>query len=163
MPFSVSWLPRHLWLSWSSAFASSCLYILTVLYASWPTMWSQYQSIGGSSSNKILVLRVVSELASLSLATTIAAAFERVQCMLLSRRRLLKRDGVSLSNYLGLDSGTGVLGLLAIAFGRRIPAITTRSWGFLRLSAILLIPLLNVLIMGMPHIILVYSRCGEPN
>jgi hypothetical protein len=161
MALLVNWPPRRLWIPWSSAFTSSALYILTVLYASQSTILSRVRSVGGSPSHTILVLRVLSELASLSLATTIAAVFEGLQCMLVSRGKQTSGQtdgaGFELSNYLGLDSGTGILGLLGMALGRRVSKITTRSWSIIRLVAIVMIPLLNILIMGKSLLLLQFG------
>ena len=138
-------LPRHIWIPWLSGLTALTFYLLTVLYASQSTLLSQIRFVGSSPSYTILVLRVLSEIASLLLATTIAAVFQRLQSMLVSRS---SHGGMRLTDYLGLEAGTGVLGLLSMALGTGVSKMTTRVWGTIRLVSIIIVPLLNILIMG---------------
>lgn len=134
---------------WLSAFLSLALYTLTVLYCSDTETLSRIQPVGASPSHSILTLRVLSELASLSLAATIAMVFDELQCVLVFQRGSVDTShGISLASYLGLDPGTGVMGLLGMVFGRRVPNLTARVWSSIRLGAIIMIPILNILIMG---------------
>jgi hypothetical protein len=74
-----------------------------------------------------LVLRVLSEVAGLLLATTIAGTFEEIQWMLIGRNA--HGPGLSFTDYLGLDPGTGVLGLFNLFLGTRIRKFSSSSMG----------------------------------
>ena len=101
----------------------------------------------------LLVLRVFSEMASILLAATLAAVFERLQCTLASRS---SDGGITLTDYLALEVGTSVSGLLGMVLGKGISKITTRTWSAVRLVSVAMIPLLNILIMGESSL-LIYS------
>lgn len=62
-----------------------------------------------SSKNSILILRVLTELCAVTLAALVVVVVEDLQWALASRP-----GGVSLLTFVGLDSGTGVWGLLRL-------------------------------------------------
>lgn len=130
-------------IAWMSAVFTLILLILTALYASQTTFASSIRVIYSSSSHAIFVLRALSELTGLLLATTIAAAFERIQWLF-----IVKRHGLRLTDYLALQAGTGVMGLLLLAVGRGVSRISTRLWSVVRLISVLLVPVLGVLLMS---------------
>lgn len=135
---------RQLRLAWTSAILTIIFLILTAVYASQVTMTSRMRFLYSSSSNTIFVLSTLSGLTGVSLAGTIAAAFERFQWLLVSRK-----DGLQLTKFLGLQAGTGVTGLLVLTVGAGHPCMsTTRLWSAVRLVSIVLVPALGILIMS---------------
>lgn len=89
---------------------------------------------------------MLSGVTGLFLGTTIAAAFERLQWVLVATGG---EGGVSFGKFLGLDAGTGVAGLLALIAGKGYPVLSsTRAWGLTKLLAKILIPVLGILIMS---------------
>jgi hypothetical protein len=130
-------------LAWLSAFLTLVFLTLTSLYAS-QTMFTVKERIAHSSeSYAIFILRLLSEIAGVLLAMTVAAAFERVQWLL-----VVRTDGTWLTNYLALQAGTSVMGLLALTVGRGVSRVTTRLWSAIRLVSVVLIPALGVIIMS---------------
>ena len=73
----------------------------------------------------------------------IAATFKRVQWL-----RVVQKDGVRLADYLALQVGTGMIGLLALTARRGVLNVTTQVLSTVRLVSIVLIPVLGVLIMS---------------
>ena len=138
---------NSLLLRWLSALSALTLLVLTCIYASHSDLLPGYKSVGRSPSYVLLVLRVLSEVAGLLLATTIAGTFEEIQWMLIGRQG--HGHGLSFTDYLGLDPGTGVLGLFNLFFGTRIRKLSSRAWGAIRLVAMIVVPLLNIVIMSM--------------
>ena len=132
---------------WLSAFLALTLLILTGIYAGDSSLLAGYRRLGQSPSNVLLVLRVLSELGGLLLAATIAGTFEEVQWMMISRKG--QKTGMSFTDYLGLQPGTGVAGLLRLAFGLKIPQMSSRMWSVVRLFGIAIVPLLNVVVMSL--------------
>ncbi|KAK2035628.1 hypothetical protein LX32DRAFT_577343 [Colletotrichum zoysiae] len=93
-----------------------------------------------SSKNSILILRVLTELCAITLAALVVVVVEDLQWALASRP-----GGVSLLHFVGLDSGTGVWGLLRL--------FVTAEWkhkysSLFRLLVICSIPLPGVILMG---------------
>ncbi|KAF2269447.1 hypothetical protein CC78DRAFT_604142 [Lojkania enalia] len=135
---------RISWLSWTSALLTIGFLILTSVYASEAKMTSRVQFLYNSSSNTIFVLSILSILTGFFLAATIATTFEKVLWSLISRP-----EGLQLSKYLSLQAGTGTMGLLTLLIGRGMGMRgSTRWWAGLRLGAIMLVPILNILIMS---------------
>jgi hypothetical protein len=130
-------------MAWLSAFLTLILLVLTTLYASQATLMSKVRLIYSSRSHTIFILRALSEVTSILLATTMASAFERVQWLF-----VVGKDGIQLPDYLALEAGTGVMGLLLLAAGKAVPRVTTRIWSAVRLISIVLVPVLGVLIMS---------------
>ena len=131
---------------WLSAICALALLILTSIYAGNSSLLAGHRSIGRSPSNVLLVLRVLSELAGVMLATTIAGTIEVVQWTLISRHG--GKKGTSFTDYLVMHAGTGVPGLLRLAFGHGVPKVSSRFWSIARLAGIAMVPLLNVVIMS---------------
>ncbi|KAK2011963.1 hypothetical protein LZ32DRAFT_585868 [Colletotrichum eremochloae] len=93
-----------------------------------------------SSKNSILILRILTELCAITLAALVVVVVEDLQWALASRP-----GGVSLLHFVGLDSGTGVWGLLRL--------LATAEWkqkysSLFRLLVICSIPLPGVILMG---------------
>ena len=80
------------------------------------------------------------------MATTIAGTLEVVQWTLISRQG--GKKGMSFTDYLVMHAGTGVPGLIQLAFGRGVPKMSSRFWSMARLVGIAMVPLLNVVIMS---------------
>lgn len=134
---------RQIPLAWIPALLTLLLFILTVVYASQTNFVSGIHFIYASSSRPILVLRVLSELTDVLLACTIAAAFERVQWLLVAGT-----DGLRLTDFICLHAGTGAPGLLVCLVWKGIRTVMTRLWSMIRLAFIILVPVLGVLIMS---------------
>ncbi|KAF4301717.1 hypothetical protein GTA08_BOTSDO10036 [Botryosphaeria dothidea] len=101
-----------------------------------------------SSSNSILVLRILTELCAVILGALVIVVVEDLQWALASRP-----GGVSLLHFVGLDSGTGVWGLVRL--------LATADWrqkysSAFRLMIILSIPLPGIILMGDINIELVF-------
>lgn len=126
---------------WLPACLSLILLILTSLYAFRPGLWKS-DFINSSQSHAIFVLRALSEVTGFLLAITVSSAFETVQWLL-----AVGADGMAMTDYLALQPGTGMLGLLSFAVGGTKGRGHTRLWSILRLIATILLPGLGVLIM----------------
>ena len=141
-------LAKQTVLAWFSATLALIFFALTLSYATEKTRLSYMTFVHVSSSNTILVLRVLSEAAGVFLGATIHSTFEVVQWVLISRP-----DGIQLPQFLALQSSTGPLGLLVLAFGRGLPLcqwpIAPRLMSLLRLIAELTVPVLGILVMSM--------------
>lgn len=134
---------RKMLLSWLLMFFTVVFFILTVYYALRPILGPRASWVGSSPSHAVLVLRILSECAGLFFAATVASSTETLQWMLVSRRK-----GVNLPTLLGLQPGTGVLGLLSLMVSPKIE-FGGRSWSFGRLCLIAVVPVLGVVIMSM--------------
>lgn len=135
---------RQLLLEWSSAMLTLVFLVLTAVYASETTVPYRVRFLYASSSNTIFTLSALSALAGLFLAATIAAAFERLQWLLVARAR-----GLKFTKVLSLNAATGVTGLLQLTAWRGHPLLTTtRLWSATRLISIMLVPILGILIMS---------------
>jgi hypothetical protein len=130
-------------MAWLLAVLTLVLLALTTLYAAQASLTSQKHVVFSSRSDAIFVLRALSELTGVMLAATIATTFESVQWLYVAQK-----GGVRLADYLALQAGTGIMGLLALAVGREVPNITTRVLSIVRLVSIVLVPVLGVLIMS---------------
>lgn len=128
---------------WVSAFLAVVFLVLTSLYASQSaSSWREriaFSSVGRS----IFVLRALSEVTGVLLAATVAAAFGKVQWLL-----MVGKSGAWLTDYLALQAGTPPMGLLALATKRGVSRVTTRLWSAIRLVSLVLIPVLGVLVMS---------------
>ncbi|KAK2613410.1 hypothetical protein N8I77_000327 [Diaporthe amygdali] len=93
-----------------------------------------------SSANAILILRVLTEACAVIMAALVVVVVEDLQWALASRP-----EGVSLLHFVGMDSGTGVWGLLRL--------LATADWrqkysSLFRLMVICTIPLPGIILMG---------------
>lgn len=129
------------WLAWTAFLFTVGFLILTLVYASNATAASRILFLYSSSSTTIFVLSILSSITGLFLTATIAAAFERVQWLLVSRP-----NGLRLSRYLALQPGTGLMGLLTLVFGKS--RAVTKMWAMARLAALLLVPISSIVIMS---------------
>lgn len=122
-------------------------FLMTVSYATQKSRFSSIKFVHSSRSNTIMVLRILSEAASLFLAGSVHSTFEVVQWVLISRP-----EGIHFPQFLALQSSTGPLGLLMIALGRGLPKsewpMKPRFLSLLRLIAEAAIPLVGVLVMS---------------
>lgn len=135
---------RPLVLAWISAMLTLVFLIMTAVYAVQATVASRIRFVYASSSNTMFVLSVLSGMTGLFLAATIAAAFERLQWLLVARK-----EGLQLTKFLGLQTGTGLNGLFVLMAGGGHPILTTtRLWAAVRLGSIILVPILGMVIMS---------------
>lgn len=93
-----------------------------------------------SSANAILILRVLTEACAIIMAALVVVVVEDLQWALASRP-----EGVSLLHFVGMDSGTGVWGLMRL--------LATADWkqkysSLFRLMVICTIPLPGIILMG---------------
>jgi hypothetical protein len=130
-------------LEWASAFLAAAFLVMTSLYAAQSTTALRERIVSSSAGHSIFVLRALSEVTGVLLAITVAAAFERVQWFLIAGDR-----GAWFTDYLALQAGTSLIGLLALATRRGVSRVTTRLWSVIRLVSIVLIPVLGVLVMS---------------
>ena len=107
---------------------------------------SRLQAIGGSPSSALLVLRILSEAGGVMLAATIAAAFKTWQTILVVRNSL--PGGLRLLDYLVLEEGAAFSSLISIVAWKGKIGIVTRVRSVIRLIAILLVPILNIVVMS---------------
>ncbi|KAF2260785.1 hypothetical protein CC78DRAFT_570995 [Lojkania enalia] len=140
-------LARQTLLAWLSTILALVFFLMTVAYATEKSRFSGFKFVHDSPSNTILVLRILSEATGVFLAGSIHSTFEVVQWVLISRP-----EGIRLSQFLALQSGTGHLGLFVLACGRGLPAsqwpMKPRIMSLIRLIAELACPVLGVLIMS---------------
>lgn len=135
---------RQLPLAWTSALLTVVFLVLTAVYSSQPTVASHMRLLYTSSSNTIFVLSLLSSLTGLFLGATINAAFERLRWLL-----VVRRSGLQLTKFLGLQAGTGITGLFVLTAGGGQPMLATaRLWSAVRLVSTVLVPLLSILIMS---------------
>ncbi|KAI3398009.1 hypothetical protein diail_9986 [Diaporthe ilicicola] len=93
-----------------------------------------------SSANAILILRILTEVCAIVMAALVVVVVEDLQWALASRP-----EGVSLLHFVGMDSGTGVWGLLRL--------LATADWrqkysSLFRLMVICTIPMPGIILMG---------------
>lgn len=132
------------WLVWTAAILTTAFLILTSVFASDVSATSHIKFLYSSSSNSIFALSVLSSFTGLFLGALIASTFEKVQWLLISRQR-----GLRMTNFLTLQPGTGIMGLLTLLLGRGLDLkSSTRFWAAVRLTSILLVPTLSILIMS---------------
>ena len=130
--------------SWICLLATTCFVVLTVLYASQVPVTAKIGFVFNSSSHTIFVLSLLSGLSGLLLTALIALTFENLQWLLVSRE-----NGLRATSFLALLPGTGLFGLLVLIFGRgQNPHSRARIWGALKITAIMVPPILGVLIMS---------------
>ena len=134
----ISQLP----LTWLGALITVVLFLLTVYYAMTATLGRGAAWLQTSQSRALLLLRVLSEATSIFLTLLIASSLERLQWMLISRKK-----GLNLPTLFSLEAGTGVLGLLQLLVLKGF-GLWTRSSSLMRLSFKLVVPVLAVLIMS---------------
>ncbi|KAF9869964.1 hypothetical protein CkaCkLH20_12573 [Colletotrichum karsti] len=129
------WWTVGLWL------LAALMVTLTTLYSTGSAKALMKQSFFvASASNSILVLRVMTELCAIIMAGLVVVCVEDLQWALASRPQ-----GISLLHFVGLDSGTGVWGLLRL--------LATAEWrqkysSLFRLLVICSIPIPGVILMG---------------
>jgi hypothetical protein len=127
-------------LTWLLTLPTIALFTLTVYIAFGNTGLLQSSSVRSSIRQTILVLRVLSELTALCMASLIDGSLERLQWMLTARTK-----GFLLPGFLSLGSGTGKLGMLNLLHrdfrgGGR--------WSLLRLILALGVPALSVITLS---------------
>jgi hypothetical protein len=131
-------------LAWLCVTSTLILLLITVAHCSQSPLKARLHFLYASSSRNIFILSVLSGLTGVFLAALLNFALENVKWFLVTRR-----EGVLMSRFLALQSGTGVLGLLWLAFGRHLPfRSNTRIWSLLRLLSLVLVPALGILIMS---------------
>jgi hypothetical protein len=146
-------LSREVWLAWSSALFATIFYLATLIYASKPQWFSKIPYLSSQSSKLLLILRILSEIAGVLLGATIHGTFDAVQW-----RKISRTKGIGFLEFLSLQAGTGVLGLLSMIVAGGLPPYewlrAPRLMSGIRLMSELIVPILAILIMGMGLIFL---------
>ncbi|OQV00399.1 hypothetical protein CLAIMM_05896 [Cladophialophora immunda] len=145
---------REIAIGWVPACLAVIMLALTALYAIRPDLWKS-DFINSSPSNAIFVLRALSEVTAFLLAITVASAFELLQWLL-----TVREGGIPLTEFLCLQEGTGILGLIQLTAEAKARA-RTRLWGSLRILAVVLLPVLGVLIMSEVGTVLRFDKVGQ--
>jgi hypothetical protein len=127
-------------------FLTLILLVLTCLQASGSILTKSFTLVNQSRAYSIFFLRAFSELAGVSLAATISATLERVMWAMICRNSQSRARFV---DFLALQQGTTLLGLLSLAAGAAVPSFKTRLWSILRLIIMILVPGIGILIMSM--------------
>ena len=131
---------------WILIFLTLILLVLTCLEARGSILTRNFQLVNLSRSYSIFFLRAFSELAGLSLSATISATLERIKWVMICRNGQSRAKFV---DFLALQEGTTILGLLSLATGAAVPSVKARLWSIARLIFMVLIPGIGILIMSM--------------
>ena len=118
-------------------FLTLSLLVLTCLQASGSVLTRNIALVNQSRGYSIFILRTFSELASVSLSATISSTLERIKWAMICREG---RSRARFVDFLALQDGTSVLGLLSLAAGAAVPSFMTRVWSTIRLIVMLLVP-----------------------
>ena len=129
-------------------FLTLSLLVLTCLQASGSVLTRNITLVNQSRGYSIFILRTFSELASVSLSATISSTLERIKWAMICRDG---RSRARFVDFLALQDGTSVLGLLSLAAGAAVPSFMTRVWSTIRLIVMLLVPGIGILIMSTLH------------
>ncbi|KAE9378400.1 hypothetical protein N431DRAFT_501051 [Stipitochalara longipes BDJ] len=135
-------------------FLTLSLLALTCLQASGSIVTRNITLVNQSRGYPIFILRTFSELASVSLSATISATLERIKWAMICREG---RSRARFVDFLALQDGTTVLGLLSLAVGAAVPSFTTRVWSIIRLIVMILVPGIGILIMSQVQIQMAFS------
>lgn len=118
---------------------------LTCLQARGSVLTNGIHFINQSGGYSLFVLRVISELAGMSLSAAISASLERIKWTLPSLTKSKSRS--QFQDFLALDESTKVLALVSLVANGR--TLQTRLWSIARLLFILVIPITGIVIMSM--------------
>jgi hypothetical protein len=132
-------------------FLTLTLLVLTCLQASGSILTRHFTLVNQSRGHSIFFLRAFSELAGVSLSATISATLEHIKWAMICRRG---RSRARFIDFLALQQGTTLLGLLSLAAGAAVPSVKARFWSIIRLLIMVLVPGIGVLIMSMIHFLL---------
>lgn len=127
-------------------FLTLSLLVLTCLQASGSILTRNIALVNQSRGYSIFLLRALSELAGVSLSATISAALERIKWAMICREG---RSRARFVDFLALQDGTTLLGLLSLAAGAVVPFFMTRVWSIIKLIIMVLVPGIGILIMSM--------------
>ncbi|KAK3380745.1 hypothetical protein B0T24DRAFT_697447, partial [Lasiosphaeria ovina] len=150
-----TWHVKHEWLL---MLLTTCLVLLTALQASGSMLTRNFVLVNQSRSYSIFFLRVISELAGLSLAATLAATLERLKwAMVMMAAAMGRNDSLDtktarkparLVDFLALDESTTALGLLLLLFAPSVTSSRARLLSLCRLVILAVVPVTGILIMS---------------
>jgi hypothetical protein len=140
---------------WTLIVLTLILMVITCLQARGSIVTRNFPVVNQSRSYSIFFLRVLSELTSLSLSATISATLERIKWVMICRKG---RSRAKFVEFLALQEGTTILGLLSLATGAAVPSVKPRLWSIVRLVFIVFIPGIGILIMSMLFLPLLLLR-----
>ncbi|KAH8590742.1 hypothetical protein B0O99DRAFT_300340 [Bisporella sp. PMI_857] len=139
---------------WTLIVLTLILLVITCLQARRSIVTRNFPIVNQSRSYSILLLRAFSELTGLSLWATISTTLERLKWVMICRKGQSRAKFVE---FLALQEGTSILGLLSLATGGAVPSFKTRLWSITRLLFIVFIPGIGILIMSQVDIQLAFS------
>lgn len=138
---------------WLLILLTTVLILLTALQANGSVLTKNIPLVSHSGSYSIFFLRVISELAGLSLAATLAVTLEQVKWAIVtigSGGELTEASRAArLVEFLALDIGTTIPGLLRLLVSPSISSLKARLWSLGRLITMIVVPVTGVLIMSM--------------
>jgi len=137
---------------WFLVLLTTALILLTALQANGSALTRNIPLVSHSGSYSIFFLRIISELAGLSLAATLAVTLEQVKWAIVtigSGNDLTESSRASqLVEFLALDIGTTIPGLLRLLVSPSISSLKARLWSLVRLITMIVVPVTGVLIMS---------------
>jgi hypothetical protein len=134
---------RQIPVAWACLLLTTALFVLTTLFANNSAILMNVRAVSTSISRPISMLRLLSGVMDALLFASCSAAFERLQWVLVSRRK-----GISAAGFVSLSASTGLTGLLVLALGSSGKDKTARMFALMRLLAIVLCPALGIILMS---------------
>ncbi|KAK0610762.1 hypothetical protein B0T14DRAFT_570695 [Immersiella caudata] len=137
---------------WIFTLLTTILLLLTALQANGSVLTKDLPLVSHSRSYSIFFLRVISELAGLSLAATLAVTLEQAKWAIvamaggdeLTEESRSKR----LIEFLALDVGTTIPGLFQLLVSPSVSTFRARMWSLGRLITMVVVPVTGVLVMS---------------
>lgn len=126
-PHRVPHPVSQLVLTWFLLLLTAAVFVFTVYYAFNTTIVIKSRLVSLSPGNTILIIRVLSGVTGFLMIALVTSAFERLNWMLVARRK-----GSKVSDFLSLSATTDHLGLLAIIFSKGKNLFTSRGWALFR-------------------------------
>ena len=140
---------------WLLILLTTCLVLFTALQASGSLLTREFALVSQSRSYSIFFLRTISELAGLSLAATLATTLERAKWATVAINTWDAKNGpkgsrrpASMVQFLALDVGTTIAGLLQLLASPSVTSARARLWSFGHLAAMAVVPIAGILIMS---------------
>jgi hypothetical protein len=138
---------------WFLILLTVILILLTALQANGSVLTKNLPLVSNSRSYSIFFLRVISELAGLSLAATLSVTLEQVKWAAVTigsgHEPTESSRAKRLAEFLALDIGTTIPGLLRLLISPSISSLKARMWSLGRLITMIVVPVIGVLIMSM--------------
>jgi len=140
-------------LSWICLILTILFFILTIVYASWPTFLTRPRAIRASSSYTILVLRTLSQIVDALLGICLVMALEKMQWYYIARGnpgdQRDDQSGETFALISAIAPSTGVVGILQTLCRTTVKLGAVKLWSLARLGFLALLFALGLLIMSM--------------